>query len=60
MADLQARHDQATARAGELRGQIERFTAALAEADPRETSTAYQAIVNAFNQHPDRKFRARE
>ncbi|MGW2813897.1 hypothetical protein [Streptomyces sp. NPDC001415] len=86
MADLQARHDQATARAGELRGQIEHFTAALAEteaqladlatttkviaelvpaadqaeADPPETSTAYQAIVNALNQHPDREFRARE
>ncbi|MGW0886545.1 hypothetical protein [Streptomyces sp. NPDC002671] len=86
LADLQARHDEATARAGELRGQIEHLTAALAETeahladmattrkviaelvpaadqaepDPPETSTAYQAIVNAFNQHPDQEFRARE
>ncbi|MEU2674268.1 hypothetical protein ABZ622_36475 [Streptomyces sp. NPDC007164] len=28
--------------------------------DPPETNTAYQAIVNAFNQHPDQVFRARE
>ncbi|MEY9997187.1 hypothetical protein ABIE67_009219 [Streptomyces sp. V4I8] len=31
-----------------------------AEPDPPETSTAYQANVNAFNQHPDQEFRARE
>ncbi|MER0429816.1 hypothetical protein [Streptomyces microflavus] len=30
------------------------------EPDPPETSTAYQAIVDAFNQHPDQAFRARE
>ncbi|MGQ4402607.1 hypothetical protein ACN6K4_003398 [Streptomyces hayashii] len=30
------------------------------EPDPPETNTAYQALVNAFNQHPDREFRARE
>ncbi|MFF3846452.1 hypothetical protein [Streptomyces sp. NPDC002328] len=30
------------------------------EPAPPETSTAYQAIVNAFNQHPGRAFRARE
>ncbi|MGW5247624.1 hypothetical protein ACWEQN_27945 [Streptomyces sp. NPDC004129] len=30
------------------------------EPDPPETNTAYQAIVNAFNQHPDQAFRARE
>ncbi|MFD7409948.1 hypothetical protein ACFV7R_46970, partial [Streptomyces sp. NPDC059866] len=30
------------------------------EPDPPETNTAYQAIVNAFNQHPGRTFRARE
>lgn len=30
------------------------------EPDPPETNTAYQAIVNAFNQHPGRAFRARE
>ncbi|MGV9457288.1 hypothetical protein [Streptomyces sp. NPDC003635] len=27
--------------------------------EPPETNTAYQAIVNAFNQHPDQEFRAR-
>ncbi|WP_327170168.1 hypothetical protein OG471_00880 [Streptomyces sp. NBC_01336] len=27
---------------------------------PTDMSTAYQAIVNAFNQHPDQAFRARE
>ncbi|OII64820.1 hypothetical protein BJP40_19200 [Streptomyces sp. CC53] len=30
------------------------------EPDPPETNTAYQAIVNVFNQHPDQVFRARE
>ncbi|WP_327422204.1 hypothetical protein OG612_25270 [Streptomyces sp. NBC_01527] len=30
------------------------------ESDPPETNAAYQAIVNAFNQHSDRAFRARE
>ncbi|MFI0924130.1 hypothetical protein ACH4TP_09425 [Streptomyces sp. NPDC021012] len=30
------------------------------EPNPPESSTAYQAIVSAFNQHPDRVFRARE
>ena len=84
LADLQAQHDETTARAGELRDQIEHFTAALTETearladlattrkviaelaptgtepDPPETNTAYQAIVNAFNQHPDQAFRARE
>jgi chromosome segregation ATPase len=30
------------------------------EPEPPETNTAYQAIVNAFNQHPDQEFRARE
>ncbi|MEU3046327.1 hypothetical protein ABZ705_07290 [Streptomyces sp. NPDC006984] len=28
--------------------------------DPPESNTAYQAIVNAFNQHPDQVFRAGE
>ncbi|MFJ6846471.1 hypothetical protein ACIQRE_27830 [Streptomyces griseoluteus] len=84
LAGLQAQHDEATARAEELRGQIEHLTAALAETEARladlatarkviaeaapaatepdqpETSTAYQAIVGAFNQHPGRAFRARE
>ncbi|MEU9398107.1 hypothetical protein AB0D86_50125, partial [Streptomyces sp. NPDC048324] len=27
---------------------------------PPETNTAYQAIVNTFNQHPNQEFRARE
>lgn len=30
------------------------------DSEPPETNTAYQAIVNAFNQHPDQEFRARE
>ncbi|MFD3480577.1 hypothetical protein [Streptomyces sp. NPDC058695] len=29
-------------------------------ADPPESTTAYQAIVHAFNQHPDQAFRVRE
>ncbi|MEU5000419.1 hypothetical protein [Streptomyces sp. NPDC021622] len=33
--DLRARHDEATARAGELRDQIEQFTAPLAETEAR-------------------------
>lgn len=84
LAGLQARHDETTARAAELRDQIQHLTAALAETearladlataakvvaelapaggepDPPETNTAYQAIVNVFNQHPDQVFRARE
>jgi len=28
--------------------------------DPSEPTTAYQAIVNAFNQYPDQAFRVRE
>lgn len=84
LADLQAQHDETTVRAGELRGQIQHLTAALAEtearladlatirkviaelaparedSEPPETNTAYQAIVNAFNQYPDQEFRARE
>ncbi|GGT79429.1 hypothetical protein GCM10010207_88400 [Streptomyces atratus] len=84
LADLQARQDEATARVGELRDQIEHLTAALAETEARlaelttpqrviselaptgaepdtpEQATTYQAIVNAFNQHPDQAFRVRE
>ncbi|MET7685042.1 hypothetical protein [Streptomyces sp. NPDC005423] len=30
------------------------------EPDPPEQATAYQAILNAFNQHPDQTFRVRE
>ncbi|MQY40455.1 hypothetical protein SRB17_84880 [Streptomyces sp. RB17] len=84
LADLQRQHEKATARAGELRDQIEHLTAALAEIEARltdlattrkviaelaptqedseapETNSVYQAIVNAFHQHPDQEFRARE
>ncbi|WP_327320447.1 hypothetical protein [Streptomyces sp. NBC_01235] len=35
LADLQAQHDETTARAGELRDQIEHLTAALAETEAR-------------------------
>ena len=35
LADLQAQHDKTTARAGELRDQIEHLTAALAETEAR-------------------------
>ncbi|MEV5877486.1 hypothetical protein AB0L75_25330 [Streptomyces sp. NPDC052101] len=30
------------------------------EPEPSGTNTAYQAIANAFNKHPDQAFRARE
>ncbi|WP_030688703.1 hypothetical protein [Streptomyces sp. NRRL B-1347] len=30
------------------------------EPEPPETNSAYQVIVNAFNQHPDQELRARE
>ncbi|MFE7313578.1 hypothetical protein ACFU7T_10790 [Streptomyces sp. NPDC057555] len=84
LADVQARHDEATTQAGELRDQIEHLTAALAETEARltelattrkaiaellptgaepetpESATTYQAIVNAFNQHPDQAFRVRD
>ncbi|MFC4469379.1 hypothetical protein ACFPH6_33530 [Streptomyces xiangluensis] len=84
LADLQAQHDETTARAGQLRDQIEHLTTALAEAearladlattrkviaervppgtepDPPDAPTAYQAIVNTFNQHPGQVFRVRE
>jgi chromosome segregation ATPase len=84
LADLQAQHDESSARAGELRDQIAHLTAALIETEARladlattqkvitervppgtepdtpETNTAYQTIVNAFNQHPHQEFRARE
>ncbi|MCX4784396.1 hypothetical protein [Streptomyces sp. NBC_01264] len=35
LAGLQTQHDEATARVGELRGQIEHLTAALAETEAR-------------------------
>ncbi|MEU8625064.1 hypothetical protein [Streptomyces sp. NPDC048669] len=31
-----------------------------AESEPPESPTAYQAILNAFNTHPDQAFRVRE
>lgn len=84
LAHLKAQHDKTTARAGELRDQIQHLSAALTETEARlaslvsarkviaelapiqedseapETNSVYQAIVNAFNQHPDQEFRARE
>ncbi|GGQ18560.1 hypothetical protein GCM10010266_47100 [Streptomyces griseomycini] len=84
LAGLQAQHDRTTARADELRDQVQHLTAALTKTEarlanlvttrkviaelapasghpaPPETNTAYQAIVNTFNQHPDQEFRARE
>ncbi|MDX3521438.1 hypothetical protein [Streptomyces scabiei] len=39
---------------------IAELAPASGEPAPPETSTAYQAIVNACNQHPDQEFRARE
>ncbi|MGW2588192.1 hypothetical protein ACWCYZ_44300 [Streptomyces virginiae] len=84
LVDLHIRENEATARADELRNQIEYLSAALTEIEarladlattrkiiaelsptgtdlyPPESSTTYQTIVNAFNQHPDQAFRARE
>ncbi|WP_438289666.1 hypothetical protein [Streptomyces sp. HUAS TT7] len=47
LADLRARHDEATTRAGELRDQIEHFTASLAEteAHPADLATTRKVIV---------------
>ncbi|MEU8445788.1 hypothetical protein AB0F05_35735 [Streptomyces microflavus] len=39
---------------------IGELTPTGAEPDPSGSSTAYQVIVNAFNQHPEEVFRARE
>lgn len=39
---------------------ITELAPAGAESAPPETATAYQAILNAFNQHPDQAFRVRE
>ena len=39
---------------------IAELTPAAAEPDPPGQATAYQAIVNAFDQHPDQAFRVRE
>ncbi|MCX4862802.1 hypothetical protein OHU11_06810 [Streptomyces sp. NBC_00257] len=45
--DLQSRHDEATAKASELRGQIAHFTAALGEAEERlaELDTTRKVIA---------------
>lgn len=40
LKDLQARHDEATARAGKLRAQIEHLTAALTETEARPADLA--------------------
>ncbi|GGZ29780.1 hypothetical protein [Streptomyces poonensis] len=47
LTTLQARHDAATARAGELRDQIEHFTAVLAgtEARPAHRDTTRKVIA---------------
>ncbi|GAA0659654.1 hypothetical protein GCM10010193_08210 [Kitasatospora atroaurantiaca] len=84
LEDLRDQHDQSTARADDLRRQIERLATELTEAEarlieldttrkivqeitrtsaeptPPEPSTAYQDILNAFNQHPDQAFRVRD
>lgn len=39
---------------------IAELAPASGQPPPPDTNTAYQAIVNAFNQHPDQEFRARE
>ena len=39
---------------------IAELASAGPEPDPPEKAAAYQAIVNAFNQHPDQTFRVRE
>jgi hypothetical protein len=39
---------------------ITELAPAAGEPDPPEQATAYQATVNAFNQHPDQSFRVRE
>ncbi|MFF4352462.1 hypothetical protein [Streptomyces sp. NPDC001530] len=47
LIDLQARHDEATVQAGELRGQIEHFTTALTESEARlaDLATTRKVIV---------------
>jgi len=56
LADTEARlADLAT-----TRKVIAEVAPAGAEPDPSGTNTAYQAIVNAFNQHPGQEFRVRE
>lgn len=45
VADLQARHDQTTARAGELRDHIEHLTATLAETEAHLADLATREIT---------------
>ncbi|MEU1408370.1 hypothetical protein ABZ471_39775, partial [Streptomyces sp. NPDC005728] len=49
LAGLQAQHDEVTARAAELRGQIEHLTAALAETQARlaDLDTTRKVIAEA-------------
>ncbi|MDF2268111.1 hypothetical protein P2Q00_22115 [Streptomyces coacervatus] len=47
LADLQAQHDKTTARAGELRDQIEHLTAALTETEARLADLATTRKVAA-------------
>ncbi|WP_254402500.1 hypothetical protein [Streptomyces sp. AC555_RSS877] len=37
---------------------IAEIAPAQGDPEPPETNNVYQAIVSAFNQHPDREFRA--
>lgn len=63
IAQLTAALAETEARVAELiitRKVIAELAPAGGEPEPPETTTAYQAIVNAFNQHPDQEFRARE
>ncbi|MGR3938957.1 hypothetical protein [Streptomyces sp. BRA346] len=63
IAQLTAALAETEARLAELaitRKVIAELAPAGGELEPPETTTAYQAIVNAFNQHPDQEFRARE
>ncbi|MCH0566885.1 hypothetical protein [Streptomyces sp. MUM 2J] len=39
---------------------IAELAPAQEDSEAPETNSVYQAIVNAFNQHPDQEFRARE
>lgn len=50
LADLRARHDEATARADELRGQIERLATVLAE--PTDPSSPPPRSAGAVSSHP--------
>lgn len=55
-----AEHEARIADLATTRKTIAEFEPAGPEPGPTETSTAYQDIVNTFNQHPGQVFRARE